>query len=105
MGTTTKEKSAGVVQELGGKLKKGVGRLLGDDEMELEGAVKEQVGVERQEDAKAVDRLKGAVEEVTGAVKGGIGHILGDDQMELEGKARKAKGQVRQQLNQPRDAK
>jgi uncharacterized protein YjbJ (UPF0337 family) len=95
------DRGEGTAEELGGKLKKGVGTLLGDDELEVEGRAQERAGHELKEDAKARERVKGKVEEVTGAVKNRVGRILGDDEMAVEGKAREIKGGVRQDANEP----
>jgi len=97
-----RDRSEGVAEELGGKLKKGVGTLLGDDEMELEGRAKERAGVALQEDAKARERVKGGVEELAGKVKNRVGQVIDDDEMAIEGKAKELKGQARQDANRPR---
>src|ERR1041385_7847835 len=40
----TQKRSEGTAEELGGKLKKGVGKVIGNEQMEAEGAVKEVKG-------------------------------------------------------------
>jgi uncharacterized protein YjbJ (UPF0337 family) len=94
------EKSEGVAEQIGGKIKKGIGTLIGDDQMHAEGTAKELKGEARVEAAKAAERGKGKVEEIVGAVKNRVGHIVGNEQVAAEGKATELKGENRQQKNQ-----
>lgn len=93
------ERAEGKVQEIAGSLKKGVGRLIGNEQMEAEGKAKEMMGQAHQEKAKAGQRVKGAVEELTGSVKKHVGKVIDNEQMEAEGKAKEMTGQVRQKIN------
>jgi uncharacterized protein YjbJ (UPF0337 family) len=95
------ERSEGAARELGGKLQKGVGTLIADEEMELEGAARERAGIAQQESAKTRERVKGTIEEATGAVKNRVGHLVNSDEMVVEGKARELKGEARQRANEP----
>ena len=54
----------GAAEELGGKIKKTVGKVIGNEQMEAEGKAKELKGEAKQEAAKAGERTKGEVEEV-----------------------------------------
>ncbi len=92
-------KNEGVAEQIGGKIKKGVGALIGDDQMRAEGAAKELKGEAREAAGKSAERGKGKVEEVVGAVKNRIGHIIDDEQLAAEGKAKELKGQNRQSAN------
>ncbi len=56
----------GAAEELGGKIKKAVGKVIGNEQMEAEGKAKELKGEARQESAKAGERVKGKVEERPG---------------------------------------
>ena len=42
------DRAAGAVKEAGGKIKKGVGKLIGNEQMEAEGKAKELQGEARQ---------------------------------------------------------
>lgn len=94
-----RERSEGKAEELGGKIKQGLGKLLGNEQMEAEGAAKAVKGEARQEVAKGAERVKGKVEEVVGAVKNRVGHVIDNEQMEAEGKVKEIQGEVRQKSN------
>jgi uncharacterized protein YjbJ (UPF0337 family) len=93
------EKSEGVAEKIGGKIKKGIGAVIGDDQMRAEGKAKELRGEARVEAAKSAERGKGAVEEAVGAVKNRIGQVIDNDRMAAGGKAKELKGQARQATN------
>ncbi len=93
-------RSEGVAEQIGGKIKQGVGKVIGNEQMEAEGRAKELKGEAREETAKAGERTKGAVEEVTGAIKNRVGAVIDNEQMQAEGKARELKGEARQKANQ-----
>jgi len=93
------ERSQGKAEQLGGKLKKGIGRVLGNERMQAEGLAKELKGKAREETAKSSERAKGKVEEVTGAVKNRVGHVIGNERMAAAGKAKELKGEARQKAN------
>jgi uncharacterized protein YjbJ (UPF0337 family) len=93
-------RAEGKAAELGGKVKQGIGKILGNEQMQAEGEAKEKVGEARQEAAKAEERAKGKVEEVTGGLKNRVGAAIGTEQMQAEGKARELEGEVRQKGNQ-----
>jgi uncharacterized protein YjbJ (UPF0337 family) len=98
MGTASK-RGEGAVEELGGKIKAGVGKLIGNEQMELEGRAKELKGVAKQEGAKAAERGKGKVDELIGKAKDGVGDLLDDEELEAEGRAQEQLGKARQELN------
>jgi uncharacterized protein YjbJ (UPF0337 family) len=91
----------GAVEEIGGKLKQGLGKLIGNDQMVAEGIVKEKKGEAKQEAAKAAERTKGKVQEIVGAVKKRVGSAIDNEQMEAEGKAKELEGEARQVANKP----
>ena len=93
------KRTKGAAEKLGGKIKKGVGRLIGNEQMQAEGRAEEIKGQVRTASAKATERGKGKVEEVTGAVKKNVGRVIDNEQMQVEGRAREIKGQVRQKVN------
>ncbi|WP_437571280.1 CsbD family protein [Sorangium sp. So ce542] len=94
------DRNEGAAEEMGGKLKKGLGKLLGDEQMEAEGRAKELKGRVQQEDAKADERARGALEEAAGAIKNRIGKLVDNEQMAAEGKAKELRGEDRQKANQ-----
>ena len=97
--SNTSKRVDGAVTELGGKIKKNVGALVGDEQMEAEGRAKELAGEAKQAEAKAAERVKGKVEEVTGAIKNRVGHVIDNEQMQAEGRARELAGEARQKAN------
>lgn len=92
-------RTEGVVEQVGGKIKAGVGALIGNEQMEAEGRAKELQGKAREESAKAAERGKGALEEVGGAIKKNVGALIDNEQMQVEGKATELKGEARQKAN------
>jgi uncharacterized protein YjbJ (UPF0337 family) len=94
------KRAEGKAEEIGGKIKKGIGKLIGNDQMEAEGIVKEKKGEAKQEAAKAAERTKGKVEEIVGAVKNRVGAVIDNEQMQVEGRAQELKGEARQKTNE-----
>ena len=94
------KRSEGVAEEIGGKIKKGIGKIIGNEQMEAEGLVKEKKGEAKQEAAKSAERTKGKVEEIVGAVKNRVGAVIDNEQMQAEGKAKELKGEARQKANE-----
>ncbi len=90
----------GVAEQIGGKIKQGIGAVTGNERMQAEGKEKELKGEAREEAAKAAERSKGAVEEVAGAVKNRVGAVIDNEQMQAEGKAKELKGEARQKANE-----
>ncbi len=93
------DRGEGAAEELGGKIKKTVGSVIGNEQMEAEGKAKELQGQAKQEAAKAGERTKGAVEEVVGTVKNRVGAVIDNEQMQAEGKAKELTGEARQKAN------
>ena len=89
----------GMAEQVGGKIKQGIGKVIGNEQMEAEGKAQELKGEAREEAAKAGERTKGKVEEVTGAIKNRVGAAIDNEQMQAEGKARELKGEARQKTN------
>jgi uncharacterized protein YjbJ (UPF0337 family) len=94
------KRAEGAAEELGGKLKKGLGKLIGNEQMEAAGIVKEKKGEAKQAAAKASERTKGKVEEIVGAVKNRVGAVIDNEQMQAEGKATELAGEARQKANE-----
>ena len=97
--SNTGKRIEGAAEELGGKIKKGIGHAIGNEQMEAEGRVTELKGEAKQEAAKAGERVKGAVDEGMGALKKNVGKLIDNEQMEVEGKAKELKGAARQKAN------
>ena len=97
--STTGKRIEGAATELGGKIKKGVGSLIGNEQMEAEGRVAELKGEAEQAAAKGAERAKGAVQEVGGALKKGVGKLIDNQQMAVEGAAKELEGKARQRAN------
>jgi uncharacterized protein YjbJ (UPF0337 family) len=96
----TSKRIEGAVEQVGGKLKRALGNLIGNEQMAAEGQAKELEGKAKQEAAKAAERVKGTVQEAGGALEKGAGKLIGNEQMEAEGKAKELEGKARQKLNQ-----
>ena len=94
MSNVTK-RGEGLAEEIGGAAKKNIGKLIGNEQMEAEGAVTELKGEAKQEAVKTAERVKGTVEQATGAVKAAVGAVISNEQMEAEGKARQLLGEAR----------
>jgi uncharacterized protein YjbJ (UPF0337 family) len=93
------KRGEGAAEELGGKIKGAIGKVIGNEQMQAEGKAKELEGKAKQEAAKAGERVKGAVEEAVGAAKNRVGALIDNEQMEVEGKAKELKGEARQEAN------
>lgn len=97
--SNTSKRNEGIGEELGGKIQSGVGKLIGNEQMQAEGKAHELRGKAKQEAAKAAERTKGKVQEAVGATKGTVGAALGNEQMEAEGRVKELEGEARQTLN------
>jgi uncharacterized protein YjbJ (UPF0337 family) len=93
------EKSEGTAQKLGGKLKKGIGRLLGNRRLEAKGRATELKGGARVDAAKSRERARGKAEGLIGAAKNRLGQVIGNERMIAQGKAKELKGEARQKTN------
>ncbi len=92
-------KAEGVAQQVGGKIKGAIGKVIGNEQMEAEGKAKALEGEAREKSAKGAERVKGKIEKVVGAVKNRIGHVIDDEKMAAEGKATELKGEKRENSN------
>ena len=93
------KRATGAVEELGGKIKGAVGKLVGNDRMQAGGKATELKGRARQSVAKASERTKGKVQEFVGGAKAGLGAAVGNERMRAQGKATELKGEARQRGN------
>ena len=97
------ERAEGKMEEIGGTVEKNVGRLVGNERVELKGRAKELEGQTRQETVKAGERARGVAEELAGTVEKNVGRLVGNERVEVEGKVKELKGQARQKTNRARD--
>jgi uncharacterized protein YjbJ (UPF0337 family) len=93
------KRAAGAVEELGGKIKGAVGKLVGNDRMQAGGKATELKGRARQSVAKATERTKGKVEEIVGSIETRLGAAAGNERVRVQGKATELKGDARQRGN------
>ncbi len=94
-----RKRSEGAAEELGGKIKEGLGKLVGSERIAADGKARKLNGQAKKENAKSVERAQGKGEELAGAVKSRVGAVLGNDRMEAEGRLKEIKGQARQHAN------
>ena len=92
-------KSEGQAEQVGGRIRRFFGRLLGNRRMAAEGRVQELRGRGRENDARASEQVHGKIEEVGGAIKNRVGAAIGDERTQVEGRARELHGQERQDAN------
>lgn len=92
-------RAKGKLEELSGKAKAKLGKAIGNEQMQAEGAARQLRGKATQEVVKAGERAKGKVEEVAGLAKGKLGKLIKNEQMQAEGKLRELKGSARQRVN------
>jgi uncharacterized protein YjbJ (UPF0337 family) len=93
------KRAAGAVEELGGKIKGAVGKLIGNDRMQAGGKATELKGRAKQSFAKATERTKGRVEKMVGGVESRLGAAVGNERVQVQGKATELKGDARQRGN------
>lgn len=75
------------IDELKGKVKKGLGGLTGNTRLEAEGTVQARV-------ARAKRKASGMLHEAGGAVQEGLGKLTGDLATQAKGTARKLRGKA-----------
>jgi uncharacterized protein YjbJ (UPF0337 family) len=73
--------------ELKGNIKKGVGNVTGDTDLEAEGHAEHDT-------AKASREIKGAGKQITGRIQEGVGKVTGDDETRAEGAKDRLKGDI-----------
>lgn len=93
------KRGEGAAQELGGKIKEAIGKVVGSEQMEAEGKARRLEGQAKQESAKAAERRTGKAQEIKGAIKNRVGAAIGNEQMEAEGKVKELEGEARQKAN------
>lgn len=98
MGNTT-ERAKGKLEELAGKAKARMGKLIDNEQMQFEGAARQLTGRAKQELAKVGERAKGKVEQVKGRAKQRVGELIKNHQMQAEGALSALKGAARERLH------
>lgn len=89
----------GNVEKLGGKIKQGFGKLVGNERLQAEGLSKQFTGEAKIRAAKAAERVLGRAEQFIGAVKNRLGAVIANDELQVTGKATELKGEARQRAN------
>jgi uncharacterized protein YjbJ (UPF0337 family) len=89
----------GAGEELGGKVKEGLGNLTNDERLRQEGLADQEHGQAQQDAAKTEQQVKGSFEKAGGRVQGAVGAMTGDESKQAEGKLNEWKGEARQKLN------
>jgi uncharacterized protein YjbJ (UPF0337 family) len=97
--TNAGNRAKGKLDELAGNAKARVGKAIGNEQMQAEGAARQLKGKATQEVVKAGERAKGKVEEVAGLAKSKLGKLIKNEQMQAEGKLKELKGSARQRVN------
>jgi len=95
----TKNHLAGVADKVAGNVKKNIGKVIDNEQMQAEGAVREQQGEAQIAASRAQEAVGGKVDELAGAAKRTVGEAIDNQQMQVEGAARELKGKARQALN------
>lgn len=67
VGSTT-DKVTGVANQVGGKIKEGVGKAIGNEQMEVEGKVQQVKGKAQQKVGEAKSAIKDAAEDAADAI-------------------------------------
>ena len=62
--SSTEDKSKGMANEVGGKIKQAAGKLLGDDQTHAEGVAQETKGKGQQAVGDAKDAVKSAIDRI-----------------------------------------
>lgn len=78
---------SGQKNEIVGGIKKGLGKLTGDEALEAEGATQKAAG-------KGERRASGVGHGVKGSVKSAAGDLLDSPSLKAEGEAEKARGRI-----------
>lgn len=89
-------RNEGKGEEIGGKLKAGVGKLIGNEKMQAEGRLHQAKGKAKQQVAKGAEKVKGKAQEALGAAKSGVGSAIDDERLEAEGRIQELEGEERQ---------
>lgn len=97
--STISKRTEGTIDEAAGKIKAGIGKAIGNEQMQVEGRAKQAKGVAEKEGAKAVERGKGAVEKVVGKAKAAVGNLTDDEDLKEEGEDDETVGEARRELN------
>ncbi|MEI6179823.1 MAG: CsbD family protein [Chloroflexales bacterium] len=87
-------------QALAGKVKQGVGKLIGDEQLEAAGASEVIQGEANEAAAQAAERTIGAVEELRGTIKSTVGNLIASPALTSEGQTEIKRGKRRQSANQ-----
>ncbi|ORX91919.1 DNA binding protein [Basidiobolus meristosporus CBS 931.73] len=82
-----------------GYVQETVGSVLGNEQMQAEGATKQPQADAEYEAAQAQGYAQGAGEKLKGNVKDTVGSAIGNEHMQAEGKASATRGEARLNFN------
>lgn len=92
-------RTKGKVDELTGRAKAAVGRVIGNERMHIEGTAKRLKGEATQQAAKAKERVQGSVEQAKGRLQKGVGGVLDQGRRRAEGTVEELTGVARRRIN------
>jgi len=101
----------GIVHQLKGALKEGLGRFIGDAKLKADGAAERAEGEARNAAAASgdplvgidADRIKGVGHQIKGAVKESLGDITNDPELKAAGTAEREAGKAQNAAGSVRD--
>jgi uncharacterized protein YjbJ (UPF0337 family) len=93
-------RARGRSKAIAGNIKQNVGKLIGNPQMEADGAAEEIRGEAEEDAAKASERVVGAGQELSGTIKRAAGDLTDDPELSIEGQAEANRGKHRQEDNQ-----
>ncbi|KAI9009876.1 hypothetical protein BC832DRAFT_529696 [Gaertneriomyces semiglobifer] len=83
-----------------GAMKEGVGKMVGNQSMRMEGASQRAAGNAEVEAVKQGNRVEGGMDSMGGAIKKNVGSALGNERMQASGATTQAKGDMQRAMNQ-----
>lgn len=106
-----KDQVEGAGRQLKGALKEGVGKLIGDEKLKVDGSVERAAGKAQSDAADGAgqiagidtDRIKGVGHQLKGAIEEGLGKLLGDRKLAIDGAAERAAGKLQNATGSSRD--
>ena len=93
--TDTKNK----LKELKGRAKAGFGKLIGNEQMQIEGKAEATGSMAKHVASRAGERVKGDTKVLGGAVKHDVGEMTDDEKLKAKGKRTEREGRARQRTD------
>ncbi len=85
--TNTSKRVEGVAEELGGKIRGGFGKLIGNEQMQVSGKACELEGAAKQLAAKAIEPIQVKMVKFVGAVRYRVGAMIENEHPRIESRA------------------